>query len=104
MRKPIDVVNDLVSKAEEYRAISYDYRIKTADQNARNAGKVGELVLRSSESDRELLKQLTSTDANSVRYPRYDYKPYIRDDKTKKVYIDLNFRYNRKRGPVLIKL
>ncbi len=104
MRTPIDVVKDLVSKAQAYKGISYDYRIRANDQNIRNAEKVGELVLNSSETDRELLKHLTSADANGVRYPQYDYKSYLTDETTKKVYLNPNFRYNRKRGPVLIKL
>jgi hypothetical protein len=102
---PKDIIEKLVEKAEGYKFLgtyrSCDYSQKTSQERYRDSQEVGQLVLRSSEHDRELLKQLTSIDMEGVRYPAYDYQKYLVDEKTKKLYVDPTWRPTRKRSSVV---
>lgn len=104
---PKDIIANLVDTAAMYQLChgrGIGYKNKTQRERNEDAEMVGQLVLRSSEADREKLKQLTSEDMRSIKWPPYDYVPYITDEKTKKLVVDRTVRLSRKRGPVLIKL
>ena len=104
---PKDIVANLVDRAYGYQLYTgrgLGYKNKTQSERNEDARNVGQLVLRSSEGDREQLQNLTSDDMKSIKWPPYDYVPYITDPKTKKMVVDRTVRLSRKRGPVLIKL
>lgn len=104
---PKDIIANLVDKAYGYQlwhGRGTGYTNKTQRERNEDAENVGQLVLRSSDADREKLQALTSEDMKSIKWPPYDYVPYITDPATKKMVVDRTVRLSRKRGPVLIKL
>lgn len=97
----LNVLSELINRAECLRSISrtVDYAFKNERERIEDSKAVGQLVLRSSDSDRELLQQLTSNDVASVKWPRWDYVHYITGPEDKMKFIpDPNYRHGRKRA------